>query len=103
MDMKLKRGTVTPALLIIVSAFIIAVYGLLFILTLQFDYSQRQISSEKALNIAEAGINYYQWHLIKNPSDFQDGTEDLDGPYIHNYEDPQGGFVGKRRGIQGAW
>ena len=57
--MKLEKGTITPALLIIASAFIIAVYGLLFILTLQFDYSQRQISSEKALNIAEAGINYY--------------------------------------------
>jgi len=93
--MKLEKGTVTPALLIIASAFIIAVYGLLFILTLQFDYAQRQISSEKALNIAEAGINYYQWHLIKNPSDFQDGTEDPDGPYIHDYEDPQGGEVGK--------
>lgn len=93
--MNSKKGTITPALLVIVSAFIIAIYGLLFILALQFDYSQRQISSEKALNIAEAGINYYQWHLIKNPADFQDGGTDPDGPYVHDYEDPQGGEIGK--------
>lgn len=92
--MRLEKGTITPALLVIASAFIIAIYGLLFILTLQFDYSQRQISGEKALNIAEAGVNYYQWHLIKNPNDFQDGTSDPDGPYVHEYKDPQGEVVG---------
>jgi len=92
---KYRQGTITPALLIIASAFIIAIYGLLFILSLQFDYSNRQIASEKAVNIAEAGINYYQWHLIKSPGDYQDGTEDPDGPYIHDYTDPQGDVIGQ--------
>ena len=95
MKNKNLKGTIIPALLIISSAFIIAIYGLLFVLSLQFDYSQRQISSEKSVNIAEAGINYYLWHLIKNPQDYQDGSDDPDGPYIHEYKDPQGKAIGK--------
>lgn len=89
-----EKGTITPALLIIASAFIIALYGLLFILALQFDFSQRQVASDKALNIAEAGVNYYRWHLIQDPDDFQDGTG-VPGPYIHDYTDPQGDIVGQ--------
>lgn len=92
--MKKQKGTITPALMVISGAFIIAIYGLLFVLTLQFDYSQRQVSSEQALSIAEAGIEYYKWHLIKSPGDYRDGTEE-DGPYIHEYKDPQGDVVGE--------
>ena len=29
---------------------------------------------EQALQIAEAGIDYYRWHLAHANSDFQDGT-----------------------------
>ncbi len=45
-----------------------------------------KIDSEEALQIAEAGINYYQWHLAHFPADYQDGTGRA-GPYIHNYVD----------------
>jgi hypothetical protein len=89
-----QKGTITPALLIIASAFIIALYGLLFILALQFDFSQRQVASDKALHIAEAGINYYRWHLIQDPFDFTDATGQP-GPYVHDYEDPQGEVIGQ--------
>ncbi|MCX6719925.1 MAG: hypothetical protein NTV36_02350, partial [Candidatus Staskawiczbacteria bacterium] len=44
------------------------------------------IEKEQSFQIAEAGLNYYQWHLIKFPSDFKDGTNN-DGPYEHDYED----------------
>lgn len=89
-----EKGSITPALLIITTAFVIIIYGLLFVLTLQLDFSHRQTASEKALNIAEAGINYYRWHLAHDPDDFQDGTG-LPGPYIHDYHDPQGNVVGQ--------
>ncbi|KKQ52255.1 hypothetical protein A2865_02285 [Candidatus Woesebacteria bacterium RIFCSPHIGHO2_01_FULL_39_17] len=92
----MKRGTITPALLVIASAFIIIIYGLLFILSLQFDFSQRQIANERALNIAEAGINYYRWHLSVDPDDYTDGTNNPDlMPYEHDYSDPQGDVIGK--------
>ncbi|HKX72512.1 MAG TPA: hypothetical protein VJM32_00680 [Candidatus Saccharimonadales bacterium] len=53
------------------------------------------IQSQKAFNIAEAGINYYLWHLSHNPTDYKDGqstpaTQDPQlgyGPYVHNYID----------------
>jgi hypothetical protein len=88
-----QQGSITPALLMITSAFVIVIYGLLFLLSLQFDFSHRQVASEKALNIAEAGINYYRWHLAHAPEDFQDGTGAI-GPYIHEYQDPQGALIG---------
>src|SRR3989344_1115772 len=90
------KGTITPALLVIASAFIIIIYGLLFILSLQFDFAQRQIANERALNIAEAGINYYHWHLDIDPDDYTDGTNNPDlQPYEHEYNDPQGEAIGK--------
>lgn len=93
---KLKQisGSITPALLLVSSAFIIVIYGILFALSLQFDYSQRQTASESALAIAEAGINYYKWHLAHDPLDYTDGTGQP-GPYIHNYSDPQGEEIGQ--------
>ena len=50
---------------------------------------------QQAFNIAEAGINYYLWHLSHNPTDFKDGkttpiTQDPTlgyGPYVHSYVD----------------
>lgn len=89
-----QKGTIIPALLVIGTAFIIVMYGLLFVLTLQFSFSQRQIASDKALQIAEAGVNYYSWHLAHDPDDFQDGTGSP-GPYFHDYIDPQGASVGQ--------
>lgn len=86
-------GTITPALLIITGAFVIVIYGLLFVLTLQLNYSHRQIASERALNIAEVGVNYYAWHLSHDPYDYKDGGED-EGPYVHRYSDPEGGEIG---------
>ena len=90
-------GSATPAILVITVSFVIIIYGLLFVLGIQMDFSNRRIASEKSLNIAEAGINYYRWHLAHAPADFKDGTGDpgQPGPYVHDYNDPQGGSIGK--------
>src|SRR3989344_5048393 len=88
-----NRGTITPAILIITGAFLTVIYGLLILLSLQVDYAQRQLASEQALNIAEAGVNYYRWHLAHDQDDYQDGTG-VPGPYTHEYTDPEGGVVG---------
>lgn len=88
-----NQGTITPALLVITGAFLTVIYGLLALLSLQVDYAQRQLAAEQALNIAEAGVNYYRWHLAHDPDDYQDGTGSP-GPYVHEYTDPEGGAVG---------
>lgn len=51
------------------------------------------VNRELAIQIAEAGIDYYRWHLAHAPTDYQDGTG-TPGPYIHNFEDKDGNVVG---------
>ncbi len=48
---------------------------------------------EQAFYIAEAGIEYYRWHLAHAQLDFQDGTG-APGPYVHNYYDTSGNLLG---------
>lgn len=88
------QGSIAPALIIIFGVFLTVIYGLLLVLTLQLDYSHRQLAAEEALSVAEAGVNYYRWHLAHDPEDFQDGTGDP-GPYVHIYSDPGGGTIGQ--------
>lgn len=92
--MKHQKGTITPALLVITGAFLAVIYALLFLLILQANFSNRQVALEQSLNIAEAGVNYYRWHLAHDPDDYQDGTG-VPGPYVHTYKDPQGNEVGE--------
>lgn len=55
--------------------------------------SARKHNRETAFQIAEAGINYYRWHLAHDKDDFQDGTG-LPGPYEHEYRDKDGSLIG---------
>lgn len=48
---------------------------------------------EQAFQIAEAGIEYYRWHLAHAPTDYQDGTGTA-GPYTHDYYDVDGNVTG---------
>lgn len=49
---------------------------------------------ETAFQIAEAGVNYYRWHLAHNKEDYKDGTASS-GPYVHIYEDKNGTPIGR--------
>src|SRR4030042_5580616 len=55
----------------------------------------RQLS---ALDVAEAGTNYYLWHLVHSPDDYCDGNPCIGappyGPYVHNYTDNTGKVIG---------
>lgn len=48
---------------------------------------------EQALQVAEAGIDYYRWHLAHFPTDFKDGTQE-NGPYVHEFKDKDGNTIG---------
>ncbi len=63
-------------------------------LAAQRSFFAQKNEGERALQIAEAGIEYYRWHLAHYPEDIQDGTGGP-GPYVHDYEDPEVGVVGK--------
>lgn len=54
-----------------------------------FRYEQ-----QRATEIAEAGLNYYKWYLAHYPGDVTNGTGQP-GPYVHQFKDPEGGFMGE--------
>ncbi len=55
--------------------------------------SSHKHSREWAFQVAEAGINYYRWHLAHDNTDYQDGTG-VAGPYLHDFKDKDGNIIG---------
>lgn len=57
----------------------------------------RQLSArEQAFQIAEAGIDYYRWHLAHAPTDYKDGTATTtNGPFNHDFYDKDGNKIGQ--------
>ena len=51
---------------------------------------------EQAFQIAEAGIEYYRWHLAHAQSDYYDGNASTTspGPYVHSFTDKDGNVIG---------
>jgi hypothetical protein len=90
-----ESGFTTAALISIMVAMLILTTAAVELLDSNFFLVGNNIQSQKAFNIAEAGINYYLWHLSHNSSDYKDGQTTPTspdpalgyGPYTHNYID----------------
>jgi len=90
-----QRGFMIPALISLIIAFSLFGAALLMVILNNFFVVGNNIKSQQAFNIAEAGVNYYLWHMSHNGTDFKDGkttptTPDAMlgyGPYIHDYVD----------------
>lgn len=65
---------------------------------MNIKFASHQQKSETALQVAEAGINYYLWHLSHDSSDYKDGnttpTNPPYGPYVHDFKDTSGRKIG---------
>lgn len=55
--------------------------------------ARASVLRERAIQIAEAGIDYYRWHLAHAPQDFTDGTG-APGPYVHDFYDKGNVLIG---------
>jgi hypothetical protein len=55
--------------------------------------SRKLYDREKTFHLAEAGIEYYRWHLAHANLDFKDGTN-TDGPYVRSVKDVSGNDFG---------
>lgn len=55
--------------------------------------SKESFYREQAIQIAEAGVDYYRWHLAHASQDFQDGTGTTT-PYVHDFFDKDGVKIG---------
>lgn len=65
---------------------------------LGLNISRQGVRQTAALDVAEAGINYYLWHLVHDSSDYKDGNSTPAsppyGPYAHDFTDDTGTKVG---------
>ncbi len=56
--------------------------------------SRQAADRELAIQIAEAGIDYYRWHLAHAPTDYYDGTGQV-STYIHDFLDKNNTVIGQ--------
>ena len=87
-----QKGTILIYEIIIIFIFSTVIVGLLADVSQQLRVIRSTTYREQALQIAEAGINYYQWHLAHFVADYQDSTGHA-GPYVHNYVNPDTGLT----------
>jgi len=103
--MKLKKqqsGFILVLVLVIASLLIVLAGGLSTVGVYRSRLYNQLVAKQQALYVAEAGVNYYRWHLAHAQSDYLDGTGADPGgggapygPYIHNFIAPSSGISGK--------
>lgn len=105
-----EQGMITPMMLVILSVFMVFATS---IMSWSFAEKKNVVRKEhetEALQIAEAGINYYKWHLAHNEEDFKNGKDwccnnnpsstaascgGACGPYREAYKDYDGNEIGE--------
>ena len=88
-----SKGTTLVLVLVFGIIFVLLLEGLISLGVAREKQTRQKLAWEKSLNIAEAGIDYYRWHLAHYPNDYQDGTGNP-GPYLHTYTDTSGQAIG---------
>lgn len=83
---KNRRGSLFIYMIIIISLSTLTLSPFVSLLVQETKILRSTVDKEEALQIAEAGINYYQWRLAHFQDDYTDGTGGA-GPYIHDYKD----------------
>ena len=95
---KNQQGYFLATILVFATVIIILTTSLIYISINQKKYFQANREKASARQIAEAGINYYLWHLAHDNEDYADGTGDACdptcGPYTHDYKNSSGEIIG---------
>lgn len=85
---KPQAGAILVYNIVVIFIFALVMIGVLSFATIQLRVIRSSVNREQAFHIAEAGANYYQWHLAHYPTDYWDGNASTTlGPYIHDYID----------------
>ena len=88
------RGQLLIQVLVFAAIAILVLVGIASFVSVSIQAGRITVQRELAIEIAEAGIDYYRWHLAHSPNDYQDGTGSA-GPYVHNLLDKNGNIVGQ--------
>ena len=89
-----QKGQVLFVLVIALAVLAISAPVALNWANVNFSSIKNLKEKETAFHIAEAGVNYYRWHLAHDLTDFQDGTGEP-GPYVHDVFDNLGNKIGE--------
>lgn len=81
-----QKGYLSMVILVFGAVSLIILSGLIVWADANLKTVYRNNDQSLAFRIAEAGIEYYRWHLAHAPLDFKDGTNHA-GPYAHNFYD----------------
>jgi hypothetical protein len=85
---KNQGGGILVLNVVIIFIFSLVLVAVLGYATTQLKVVRQSVQREQAFQIAEAGANYYQWHLSHFGEDFWDGNASTTpGPYVHDYID----------------
>ncbi len=88
-----RRGGILLLTLVFGAIGVLLMGGLVSWAVSNLKLSNVRYQSEVAFQIAEAGVNYYRWHLAHAATDFKDGTGQP-GPYVHTFLDKDGVTLG---------
>lgn len=89
-----KNGFILTGIIVFAAIAAVIIVGLVSWFGVTMKATRDAVHREQAFQIAEAGIEYYRWHLAHAQNDFQDGTGTSTQPYIHEYKDKDGNKIG---------
>ncbi len=89
-----NRGSLIVQTLVFGSIAILMINALASFAATSVKLSRLTYIKEQAFQSAEAGVDYYRWHLAHAVSDYQDGTG-APGPYVHTLNDEDGNPIGQ--------
>lgn len=93
---KQKSGLILLNTLVFGSIAVIIIVALSSWFTVTYRGSRLVVEEETAFHIAEAGVEYYRWHLAHAPQDFTDGNPvGTPQPYVHDFLDKDGEKIGE--------
>jgi hypothetical protein len=91
---KNNRGAIIIQTIVFASVSIIIITALASFTATSIKLGRETFNREQGFQSAEAGTDYYRWHLAHAPSDYQDGTGGA-GPYVHQLKDKDGNTIGQ--------
>lgn len=93
--MRNDNGYIVISVIVFASVFALILGGLTGFIFVQNSSQRIKDNRERAIQIAEAGLDYYKWHLSHFPDDLYNGQGSTStGPYEIVYEDPEVGEIG---------
>lgn len=91
---KMQKGQLLIPIIIFSSVALVIMSGIINWTRTTIQANRDLIVREKAIQLAESGIDYYRWHLAHDQDDYQDGTG-APGPYIHQVYDKNNNLIGE--------